>query len=226
MIKLHLGCGTRRLDGYINIDHPPSKHTVQRDLVADRYADIRELHFDAGTVDEVRLHHVFEHFPRQIALALLCRWTDWLRPGGILRIETPDVVGCARALVSPFISERGRQQIVRHLFGSHEAIWAVHWDGWYQERFRLTLSALGYKSLDFIKTRWEALRNIEVIAHRGNQVFGLEQYESIVSRLLEMSVITHKSWSSRFDVAQSERVMLSVWLEEWKAAYVEQGADS
>src|SRR5512139_881733 len=108
MTKLHLGCGTRYLDGYVNIDHPPSEHTVQHALVADRYADINDLHYPAGEIDEVRLHHVFEHFPRQIALALLCRWTDWLKPGGLLRIETPDAMASAWALISPLTSDRVR----------------------------------------------------------------------------------------------------------------------
>ena len=29
MTRLHLGCGTRYLDGYVNIDYPPSEHTVR-----------------------------------------------------------------------------------------------------------------------------------------------------------------------------------------------------
>ena len=126
-IKLHLGCGTRYLNGYINIDHPLDKHTVQSHLIADRYEDIQLLKYSASSVSEIRLHHVFEHFPRQIALAILCRWVDWLKPGGTLHIETPDVMRSAWALISPLTSRSARSQIVRHLFGSHEASWAMHW---------------------------------------------------------------------------------------------------
>lgn len=226
VMKLHLGCGTRYLDGYINIDHPPSEHTVQSTIVVDRYADITELNYPVNSIDEVRLHHVFEHFPRQIALALLCRWTDWLKPGGILRIETPDVMASARALVSPLTSDGGRQQIVRHLFGSHEAAWAAHWDGWYKARFRSTLMALGFRRLKFLRNRWGALRNIEVIAERGDNVFSVDDYRRIVSELLTKSLVTHISMRSLKTIADSERVMLDVWMQEWEAAYASRGTES
>jgi predicted SAM-dependent methyltransferase len=219
MTRLHLGCGTRYLDGYVNIDHPPSKHTVQDQLVADLYADISELNYPAGSIDEVRLHHVFEHFPRQIALALLCRWCDWLRPGGTLRIETPDVIGSAWALISPFSSNRLKQQVIRHLFGSHEAAWAAHWDGWHKERFKHTLTMLDFTKQTFIQSKWGALYNIEVLATRGTCTFNLTDYERIVENLLRESLITHKSIHSSHDVAESEMAMLTVWMREWKAAY-------
>lgn len=219
--RLHLGCGTRYLDGYVNIDHPPSEHTVQSGIRVDRHADILNLEYPVGSVDEIRLHHVFEHFPRQIALALLCRWNDWLRPGGLLWIETPDVMTSARALVSPFTSENSRQQILRHLFGSHEAQWAAHWDGWYKSRFADTLAALGFRDLEFVQSAWGALRNIEVKAYRGDGDFTIESYRLIVRELLTKSLVTHKTKESPHAIADSELCMLEVWMREWEAHYLE-----
>lgn len=225
MTRLHLGCGTRYMEGYINIDHPPSEHTVQSSIKVDRYANIPELEYPAGTIEEIRLHHVFEHFPRQSALALLCRWSDWLQQGGVLRIETPDVMASAWALVSPLTSGDMRQQILRHLFGSHEAAWAAHWDGWYKERFVLSLEALGFVELKFEQNRWEALRNIEVQAKRGPRKFTLEDYRIIVRDLLSKSLITHRTSSSSRTVADSEQQMLELWMREWEAGYLySQGA--
>ena len=219
MTKLHLGCGTRYLDGYVNIDYPASEHTVQHALVADRRADITKVIYPTSTVDEVRLHHVFEHFPRQIALALLCRWAEWLKPGGLLRIETPDVMASAWALISPLTSSSKRYQIVRHLFGSHEAGWAAHWDGWYKDRFRHTLTALGFRDLRFVKSRWGATRNIETLATRGDKKFTLQEYRKIVKDLLAKSLVTHRSrWAFNM-VADSEQAMLEVWMREWEQAY-------
>lgn len=207
------------MDGYVNIDYPPVEHTVQSGLTADRYEDIVELKFDAGTVDEVRLHHVFEHFTRQVAMALLCRWTDWLKPGGLLRIETPDVMACARALLSPFRSDGYKQQVIRHLFGSHEAKWAGHWDGWYESRFRETLGALGYRNLRIARNRWGALRNIEVVGERSERKFTIDEYRSIVARLLTKSLVTHVAPRSRAAIANSELSMHDVWMRDWERAY-------
>ena len=220
MKRLHLGCGLRYFDGYTNIDHPLSEQTIQNKLVADHYVDITKLQYPAGTIDEIRLHHVFEHFPRPIALALLCRWTDWLKPGGLLNIETPDVMVSAWKLVSPFTSSDTRQQVVRHLFGSHEAAWAVHWDGWYKKRFALTLSALGFSNLRFARNHWGALHNIEVLAERGRQAYTLADYAKIVGELLKKSQVTHVTEQSASGVAETERDMLEMWMREWKRAYI------
>lgn len=104
MTKLHLGCGRRYLEGYINIDYPLGEQTVQTDLVADKYEDITRLSYPTDSIDEIRLHHVFEHFTRTDALALLCRWREWLKPGGLLRIETPDARAGCKLIASPFTS--------------------------------------------------------------------------------------------------------------------------
>lgn len=80
-VRLHLGCGEQHFSGYVNIDHPSDQHNVMRS-VADIQADVRHLDFPDGSIDEIRLHHVFEHFPRVVALALLIRWHRWLKVGG------------------------------------------------------------------------------------------------------------------------------------------------
>jgi predicted SAM-dependent methyltransferase len=84
-MKVHLGCGNKYLEGYLNIDLPSSEHTIM-DVKADMYADIRTVQFPENSIDEVRLHHLFEHFNRAEALKLLSRWRTWLKVGGILHI--------------------------------------------------------------------------------------------------------------------------------------------
>jgi predicted SAM-dependent methyltransferase len=163
--RLHLGCGERYLDGYVNIDYPPSEHTVQKTSPADQLADITRLEYAPESVAEVRLHHVFEHFDRPTALRLLIDWHEWLEEGGRLVIETPDFERSARAFTRRF--RRGDPgTILRHVFGSHEAAWAVHWDGWYAERYLRTLGALGFGSIGFKREKWRGTYNITVTAHR------------------------------------------------------------
>lgn len=82
--KIHLGCGERYLEGYLNIDFPSSEHH-----------NLLEFSYEKESVSEIRLHHVFEHFDRATALALFSPW------------------------------KRKRLVATRHIFGSHEASWAI-----------------------------------------------------------------------------------------------------
>jgi glycosyltransferase involved in cell wall biosynthesis len=170
-LKLHLGCGENHFDGYVNIDYPPDEHTVQTNRAADIFADITQLAFPPGTVDEVRSHHVFEHFDRSKALAQIIRWTSWLKMGGTLTIETPDFWGSIESLISKpeYVVQQG---ILRHIFGSHEASWAYHYDGWYEEKFIHVLSCFGY---EVTCRRWKwphppYLANIVVTATKNKDI--------------------------------------------------------
>jgi hypothetical protein len=164
-LRLHLGCGEQRLDGYVNIDHPPDAHNLMQ-VRADFEADLTQLAFPLESVDEIRLHHVFEHFPRVVALALLIRWQRWLKPGGRLRIETPDLDGSARVIASDAPLAH-KLAAVRHLAGDQAAPWAYHVDLWFPERFRRTLGRLGFGEVQIETSRWAQpphLANVDVTA--------------------------------------------------------------
>lgn len=206
------------LNGYVNVDYPPTTHTVQTNLVADRYEDISCLSYPNGSLEEIRLHHVFEHFSRPIALALLCRWRDWLKPGGLLRIETPDAMACFKLMALPLSSFDSKQQVMRHLFGSHEAAWAVHCDGWYKEKFDITLKLLGFTSLRFTKNKYGMLRNLEVFAYKSDQELCVQDYIVFVEKLLRMSTIRTNAKDKRI-LQGSELDLLQVWMKTWRAAY-------
>ena len=201
-LRLHLGCGENHFDGYVNIDFPPSEHTTQTRVAADLFADITLLDFPDEAVDEIRLHHVFEHFGRSQALALLIRWHGWLKVGGILHIETPDVIGCAKALLSN-IPYKTKQAFLRHAFGSHEAMWAYHYDGWYEEKFQHVLTQLGFEVRCRL-SQWRndpKLTNVEAIAIKKLHVNKNDLLKAADSILLDSMVadvpgeqLMHKVW--------------------------------
>jgi predicted SAM-dependent methyltransferase len=199
--RLHLGCGERYLEGYVNIDFPPEDQSLLDTSQADVHADITQLRYEPGSVAEVRLHHVFEHFDRPTALRLLIDWYDWLRPGGLLTIETPDFERCARAFFLPWRRKR-RGVLLRHIFGSHEAGWAVHQDGWYEDKFRRHLEGLGYERLSFSRKRWHGTYNITVTARKGNRQVDRAAREAAAETLLRDSLVDH---------TQSELRMLELW---------------
>jgi predicted SAM-dependent methyltransferase len=83
-LKLHLGCGSNRKPGWVNVDlfNP----------AADIALDLREpLPFGDGTVSEIYSEHVLGHFDYPIdARHLLAECLRVLEPDGIFNIGVPD----------------------------------------------------------------------------------------------------------------------------------------
>lgn len=79
-MRLNLGSGPLPLEGYTNVD---------AHLPADVRGDIRELEF--SDVEEVRLDHLLEHIPHGQTAQVLNRIHGWMRPGGVLCVEVPDM---------------------------------------------------------------------------------------------------------------------------------------
>jgi len=225
-IKLHLGCGTFYFSDYINIDYPSTEHNIMQ-VKADIYTDIKELSCSTELVDEIRLHHVFEHFNRVTALAMLIRWHSWLRVGGVLRIETPDIEGSARQLLSNS-SFKIKMGVLRHLAGDQAASWAYHVDHWYPERFRITLEKLGFRILGINTNQWDHepyLSNVEVYAVKEKVVNIKEQLIAAEELLLLSTVapeekITHSIWREQLlEIVKPDLVKSETQLEatpKWK----------
>lgn len=170
-VRLHLGCGEQYLEDYTNIDYPGTEHSVMN-VKADEYADITILQYAPNSVDEIRLHHVFEHFQRTTALGLLIRWHEWLKPGGKLVIETPDLEGSAKIFLSNQPWEI-KAATVRHLAGDHSDKWAIHVDHWSSERFQHTLKALGFADVQTTASNWAHppyLANVTAVATKGKNL--------------------------------------------------------
>lgn len=188
-IRLHLGCGEQYFQGYINLDYPPEHHNVMN-IKADVLADVLELRFPVQSIDEIRLHHVFEHFNRVTALGLLIRWQQWLRVGGVLHIETPDLMGSAYTLATT-ASFDVKMSIARHLAGDQAADWAYHVDHWFPERFKKTLEMLGFEMLSIVSYSWTHepyLSNVEVKAKKTRNLSFEELLAAADSLLWESTV--------------------------------------
>ena len=203
--RLHLGCGQRYLDGYLNIDFPPDQHTVQINSVADQHHNLLELRYPAGSIKEIRSHHVFEHFSRPVALALLATWNAWLEVEGILRIEVPDFTRTALSILNPLSSAEVRCVGLRHLFGSNEAPWAVHYDGWTKANFILAGEATGFRVDSIKRNHHKHTYNIEFFA---SKTCNFSDYPSPENRI--------QSFLARFLVDNSEGGLLEVWMKQFR----------
>jgi len=221
-IKLHLGCGMNYLEGYVNVDLPPDGQTVMHSR-ADVYKDIRELEYADSSVDEIRTHHLLEHFSRPEALKLLLQWRKWLKPRGLLFVETPDFESAIKAFVRGSLREKF--QIARHLFGSQESGWALHKDFYGEEKFRFILGKFGFENIvcsvqtvhtskhlpdrfskiakKIVPNKVDSLHNIVVKAYKGSQTVDEER---VAREILGMSLLG------------KEEEILEVWMDEFKKA--------
>ena len=83
-MKLHLGCGDKRLEGFVNVDF---RETSAVDVVDDA-ATLKNI--SDGSVDLIYASHILEHFGRNEYKDVLKRWYDVLKPRGVLRLAVPD----------------------------------------------------------------------------------------------------------------------------------------
>ncbi len=214
--RVHLGCGDAYRWGYLNVDLPPKDGVASGTSRPDLESDVTRVCCPPGTLVEVRLHHLFEHFERAETLALLVRWYRWLRPGGYVTIETPDFEGCIANFASRPVSDQGA--ILRHIFGSQEAPWAQHRDGWSPNRFRYILGELGFTRISTLRSysdKRDLLPNVTVKAHRPNEA-GLPRQTQISNALdiLRQSMV---------DKSPGEQILFERWqsqFEELSASHV------
>lgn len=206
-MKLHLGCGQVYLEGYTNIDFPMSNHSLQPKSVADKLADLTTLRYKQNSIEEVRLHHTFEHFIRPEALALVASWHSWLEDGGRLHIEVPDFDATAKIVLKRSSSDHDKKVALRHIFGSNEAFWATHYEGWSQKRLQEVYELFGFKVESVEKTAYLATRNISIIGTKNTKNF---TEKALVGKA--------KQYLSGFLVSEGpdELKLLNVWLDQFK----------
>lgn len=205
-MKLHLGCGQIYLEGYVNIDYPLDKHSVQEKSVADEFADLTKLKYKPETIDEVRLHHVFEHFPRTSAVALLLSWHSWLKKGGKVHIEVPDFFATAEMVLDPSSKDKDRKVGIRHIFGSNEEDWAVHYDAWGEGRFRELFDVFGFKIEKVEINSYLATRNIEVIAKKNKKTPSKRDIQAKAKEYLRGFTVNNN---------EDELKLLDIWMSQF-----------
>jgi len=203
-MKLHLGCGDYYLKGYVNIDYPVSKHALFSKSLADKHADITKLKYKPNTVDEIRLHHVFEHFPRAITCALVVTWRSWLKSEGILHIEVPDFDKSAQIILNPLTTNKDKFVALRHVFGSHEASWANHYEGWSIKRLTNFLKVYQFDIQKVQKSHWLGTHNINIIAKKNNQPLTATTAKIITKQYLTNYLV---------DQSASEFKLLTIWIK-------------
>jgi hypothetical protein len=83
-MKLNIGCGNNKLDGYINID---SVGKFNPDLIHDI---TQTLPYDDLSIDEILAASILEHFDKYMRFIVFFDWVRVLKIGGVVKVKVPD----------------------------------------------------------------------------------------------------------------------------------------
>lgn len=133
-LKLHLGCGKIRLEGFLNIDHRATSAT-------DLECDIGQLPFDDNAAVRIESYHVIEHLGRHEAVRAVREWYRVLKPGGVLVIECPDFDATCREYLD------GKADRIDNIFGLQRFEGDSHRFGYNFARLQRLLTDCGFQSV-------------------------------------------------------------------------------
>ena len=145
MNKLHLGCGDKKINGYINVD-------IRKLPSVDIVDDVKTLiTFDDEYADVIYASHVLEHVGRWEYMDVLKNWYRKLKNNGVLRIAVPDF-----GMVVDHYNENKNMVILRGLlYGGQNYPQNYHYCVWDFNSLKDDLISVGFRDVyryDWSKT--------------------------------------------------------------------------
>ncbi len=142
-MKLHLGCGNKRIDGFINID-------ARETDAADEVSDVKTLDkYQDNSVELIYASHILEHITRIEYSNVLSRWYNILENGGVLRIAVPDI----EQVFKHYQQHKDLRKLRGFLWGGQTYGFNYHYCGWDFKTLKEDLEKVGFK--DVKKYEWK-----------------------------------------------------------------------
>jgi SAM-dependent methyltransferase len=146
-MKLHLGCGEKKFDGYINID-------IREEVKPDVIDDISKLsEFNESTAELIYACHVLEHFGRHEYINVLKRWHKILKSGGVLRISVPDV----ESVIKKYNEGVPLKKLMGFLYGGQNYNENYHYVGFDFKTLCEDLESIGFENIK--KWNWKEVEH-------------------------------------------------------------------
>lgn len=118
-MKLDLGAGDIKRDGFTSVD--------LYDSAADIRADLSTLPFDNDSIEEIVCIQVIEHIHYAESAQVLGEMFRVLQPGGTATIETPDVDVVCRKILEEGLSDKWVWNLVGQYHRPHDKERYVDW---------------------------------------------------------------------------------------------------
>jgi predicted SAM-dependent methyltransferase len=137
MTKLNLACGDDIRDGYLNMDLYNPKAQMK--------CDVLKVPFEDNIADEILAYHIIEHFDVLTADNALAEWYRLLSPGGIFKIETPDLWSSCKAFLE--WPKEFRPFLYGHMFAKAWMPGETHKFLYIQEELTNKMINVGFKNI-------------------------------------------------------------------------------
>ena len=137
-MKLHIGCGNKKINGFINVD------LINTDAVdvIDNAATLDK--FNKESAELIYACHILEHFKRKEYFNVLKRWTEILKYGGILRISVPDFSKIAEVYVKGLFP---LESLLGLINGGQTYLYNFHYMNFDFKTLKKDLESLGYTDI-------------------------------------------------------------------------------
>lgn len=136
-LKLNIGCGGRYKKGYVNIDAFDT-------TVADQKMSVVDLEYDDDTFTHADCIQVIEHLGAAKSIYALSEIYRVLKPGGILVLETPDLVRSFKSFIKT--NEEQRKLIMNWIYGL-DSPGMSHRYGFPEDLIQQVLSEAGFEQI-------------------------------------------------------------------------------
>ncbi len=121
--------------------HAPDFLTVDAFAAADVKAQMWDLPFPDGSVDEIWTSHALEHVPRERVMPTLREWHRVLCRGGVATISVPNLDYVAKY----WLQHAGSPRALAIMFGNQKHEGEFHKTGWSLRSLKVDLRRAGFR---------------------------------------------------------------------------------
>lgn len=143
---LDIGAGDRPFNDGREWTHHDARPLDDIEIVC--AAEDLHKHVPEGSCEEILARHILEHFSHLETQNVLAGWLRLLKPGGVLKVEVPNLGWQVRqyaALLETGQGSHTEAELVELMFGGQEYPGNAHLTGFTEETLRRHLTLAGFK---------------------------------------------------------------------------------